>query len=174
MKLKFTCLALGLALSTFGAGASAAVVTDWGTLGPAGAASVRLDPPGPIDDIYTFMLADLSDVPAYAIKFLGEDTNIADATLSLYSGAVGSASLVGSFMFDEVQPGKTVTFKDLTAGSYYLEVTGTAEDLGGAYDINASAQSPSPPLAVPEPANMMLLLSGLGLLGVSAARRRRS
>jgi len=172
MKLKLTCLAFGLALSTYGAGAFAST-TDWGTLGPAGAAAVVLDPPGTIDDIYTFVLATESDVPAYAIKFLGEDTNIADAMLSLYSGAPGSSSLVGSFMFDEVQPGTTMTFKDLTGGSYYLEVTGTAELLGGAYDINASAQSPSPPLTVPEPANMMLLLSGLGMLGLVAARRKR-
>ena len=171
MKLKLTGLALGLALSTYGAGALAST-TDWGTLGPAGATAVVLDPPGAIDDIYTFVLAAASDVPAYAIKFLGEDTNIADAKLSLFSGAPGSSSLVGSFMFDEVQPGTTMTFKDLASGSYYLEVTGTAELLGGAYDINASAQSPSPPLTVPEPANIMLLLAGVGMLGVVAARRR--
>jgi len=173
MKVKLSCLALGLALSTYGAGAFA-TTTDWGTLGPAGAAAVVLDPPGAIDDIYTFVLAATSDVPAYAIKFLGEDTDIDNATLSLYSGAPGSSSLVGSFMFNEVQPGTTMTFKDLTGGSYFLEVTGTALLLGGAYDINASAQSPSPPLTVPEPANMMMLLAGLGMLGVVAARRNRA
>jgi hypothetical protein len=163
---------LGLALTTVAMGASAAVVTDWGTLGPVPSAAVRLDPPGPIDDIYTFLLAAESDVPTYAIKFLGEDTNIDNAMVSLFSGTTAASTLVGAFAFDEVQPGTTVTFTDLMSGAYYLEITGTAMNLGGAYDVNASAQAPSPPLDAPEPANAALLLAGLGLLGVATARRR--
>ncbi len=163
---------LGLALTTVAMGASAAVVTDWGTLGPTDTAAVRLDAPGPIDDIYTFLLAAKSDVPTYAIKFLGEDTNIDNAMVTLFSGTPAASTLVGSFGFNEVQPGTTKTFKDLLAGAYFLEITGTATNLGGAYDVNASAQAPSPPLTVPEPANAALLLGGLGLLGIAAASRR--
>jgi hypothetical protein len=64
-------------------------------------------------------------------------------------------------------------FSGLTAGTYFLDVAGTADgSSGGAYvgQINFS-----PPVApVPLPAALPMLLSGLGLLGGAGIWRRRT
>lgn len=178
LKIAFLCAVLASA----GVSASAANVTDWGTLGPDGMdARAYTTAPGPIDDVYTFSLGDYSDVPSTANYYTAtslkgvKTVNMADATLWLYSGAYGAASdkLVGSYSFGTAMT--NYTFSGLSAGDYYFEVTATATGTKGSdYYFNVEADAATPPLsAVPEPANASLVFAGMGLVGLMAARRKR-
>lgn len=177
---KFFVLA---ALSLAAAAASAATtVTDWGTLG-----FVEKDVhantyvPGAVDDVYTFNLADYSNVPSTANYYQATSlsgimtVDLTDAQVSLYSGTYGSASdtLVGTYTFGTAMTPHT--FEGLSAGNYYFEITGNAGTKGSDYYFDVKADSATPPLsAVPEPANAAFLLAALGLFGTMVARRRRN
>jgi hypothetical protein len=81
---------------------------------------------------------------------------------------VGSAfSFAGQTIQDTV-------YTNLTAGSYFFEVIGSlGAPLGTSYNVTIQAPSDTGPLAVPEPANVALMLGGLGLFGFMAKRRSR-
>ncbi len=175
MKLKHT-LPL-LALACIGASANAANVYDWGALGPvaSGGLVAYHDVQGPLDDIYTFTLADVSDVDAYGKEFEARSVSLADASFTLWSGTYGSgtATLVGSpFTFSETSAENV--YSALAAGSYYFEIVGSSTLRGVAYDFEASADNGSPPSNVPEPADAALLVAGLGMLAFMGRRRNRS
>ncbi|MFL6699760.1 MAG: FxDxF family PEP-CTERM protein [Vitreoscilla sp.] len=190
MKLKPTIVLLALAFA--GATASAATLGslrdpvtgaalgDNPTLGPDGAAvHASFQNPGPIDDIYNFQLADSSDIVVSAAEFEGPDVQMNPADFSLYSGTStgtsGSGTLIGSVFSFTGGSIMTTVFSNVAAGSYFFEVTGDAtKPLGAGYDVNIQAPTGTPPLpAVPEPANMALLLAGLGLMGFLVKRRAR-
>jgi len=173
-------LILALIAAT-GVSASAANVTDWGTLGPAGQdARAYTTAPGPVDDVYTFTLGDPSDVLSTANYYTatslqGVNTlDLVGATLALYKGDyVGDtpATLVDSYAFGTSMTDHT--FGGLAGGDYYFEVTGTAGTEGSDYYLDVVANSGSGPLpSVPEPANVALLLSSLGAFGLMARRKR--
>jgi hypothetical protein len=61
----------------------------------------------------------------------------------------------------------TVSSDNLTAGDYWLQVTGTMNSAGSAAFGGALA------MAVPEPLNYAMLLGGLGVIGLAARRRQR-
>ena len=166
-----------IALACAGATASAANVTDWGTLGPiADVAYVTYhEAPGAIDDVYTFNIGASSDVDAYGEEFEARSVTMSNATFTLFSGTYGSA---GATMVD--QPfafNNTATetmFTSLASGSYYFEVQGTSALAGSGYDFEAYADNSAPPAsAVPEPANVALMLGGLGMMGFIARRRKQ-
>jgi len=169
-------------LATAGVSASATTVTDWGTLGPAGAdARAFTTAPGAVDDVYTFSLGDYSNVPSTANYYTATSlkgvttVNLDDATLTLFSGAYGDASTkVASYAFGTEMT--DYTFSGLSAGSYYFEVTGIASGTKGSdYYFNVEADAATPPLsAVPEPENAAFLLAGLSVFGLVAARRKRA
>jgi hypothetical protein len=184
VKLKSTLTLVALAFAA--AGASATTVTDWGTIGPAGM-SVHADTqaPGAIDDVYNFTIGGASDVFTYSKEFESLDVSMlnpsdptfVDPTFTLYSGTYDGTTFdqVGqSFTFAGDVP-TTTTYASLASGDYFFEIKGTATGTRGSdYDFAAFANNPSNPLpAVPEPANVALMLAGAGLIAFMSRRRNR-
>jgi hypothetical protein len=190
MKLKPTLVLIALAFA--GGAASAATVGEFTTLndmvmspnptvGPVGAAAHgNFQLAQPVDDVYNFNIAAASDLFTYAKEFESLDVSMAPANFTLYSGtSAGSsgtpATMIGSTFSFAGGTAVTTTYANLAAGNYFFEVTGNATGvLGADYDLNINANTPGGPLpGVPEPANMALLLAGLGLIGFMVKRRVR-
>lgn len=190
MKLNTTLVALALAMA--GGAASAATVgtlydagghalANGAVLGPDVYSAVQADIQPTYTDsfdyVYNFALDTTSDLNVAANTYLGPTVD-GSASFDLYTGtSTGDSGTdvarVGStFSFgDAIQ---TTTFSGLEPGSYFFEVAGSPSTMiGTAFNVTIQAPSETPPLAVPEPANMALLLAGLGLMGFMAKRRAR-
>ena len=89
--------------------------------------------------------------------------------LKLYSGAVGSGTLIGT------GTGSVTSFSIsnviTSAGNYYLEVSGKAGGLSGGLYSGSIGSTVSP---VPEPETYAMLLAGLGLMSAIARRRNNA
>ena len=190
MKLNTTLVLIALAFA--GSAASAATVgqfttldnmvaSDNPTVGPVGAAAHgNFQLSQPVDDVYNFNIAAASDLWTYAKEFESLDVSLNPANFALFTGtsdgtAATAGTQVGStFSFAGGDAVRT-TYSNLAAGNYYFEITGTAAGILGAdYDLSIQANTPGGPLpGVPEPANMALLLAGLGLMGFMVKRRAR-
>jgi hypothetical protein len=175
--LKFNSACTLLALTCIGASASAATtVTDWGTLGPvADVAYVTYhNAPGAIDDVYTFNIGSTSDVDGYGEEFEARSVTMPGATFTLFSGTYGSAGAtqVGlPFTFNNTAT--ETMYTSLNSGNYYFEVKGSSAKAGSGYDFEAYAnQTGGGASAVPEPANVALMMAGLGMVGLLARRRK--
>jgi hypothetical protein len=174
VKLK-TALTL-VALAGIGASASAANVTDWGTLGPVASVAyiTYKDAPGAIDDVYKFNVAGTSDIDGYGEEFEARSVTMPGATFTLFSGDYGSAGVtqVGTPM-SFTNTATEHMYAALSSGSYYFEVLGSSAKAGSGYDFEAYANDAAPPLAVPEPANAALLIAGIGVMTFLSRRRRQ-
>jgi len=86
------------------------------------------------------------------------------------NGVVGGGDdlLLGSWSFDG-STGQTVNSINLSSGSYFFSVTGTATGAGGGLYTISSELSP-----VPTPESFGLLAAGLGMIGLMARRRRNA
>ena len=190
MKLNTTLVLIALAFA--GGTASAATVGQFTvlpsltqeanpTVGPAGAAAHgNFNAAGDVDDVYNFNIAAESDLWTYAKEFESLDVSLNPANFTLFTGtsdgtAATAGTQVGSTFSFAGGDAVTTTYSNLAAGNYYFEITGTAAGILGAdYDLSIQANTPGTPLpGVPEPANMALLLAGLGLMGFMVKRRAR-
>ena len=190
MKLKTTAVLVALAFAASAASAATVgVLRDPVTgssfannpvLGPDGAevhADYQTKNPS-IDDVYNFQISDTSDLIVTANEYEANGVQMNPADFTLYMGtSTGGTSdpltQVGSVFSFTGADIKTTTYANLTAGSYFFEVTGAAtKPLGADYDVKIEAPNSTGPLpAVPEPTNMALLLAGLGLMGFMVKRR---
>jgi hypothetical protein len=168
-------------LAAAGVSASAATVTaDWGALGPLGAEARGItEVAGDVDDFYSFTLGTgyevLSVINYYVATNLdGVNTvDLTNAELTLWKGVYGDTTADVAVASEAFGTASTYrTFTNLGAGSYYFEVSGSAGDEGSDYYLNVAANQVTPPSNVPEPANVALLLSGIGLFGIMAMRRK--
>ena len=103
-------------------------------------------------------------VPAQSVSFSGATlyTATGEYTFDFATMSFAPTAMSGSGL-------------SLTLGEYALEITGTTLIGGGTYRgwIDASPDDYVAPSAVPEPANLALMLAGLGLVGGLARRRDR-
>ena len=194
MKLNTTLVALALALA--GGAASAATVgtlydaatdtalADNPVLGPQVYTAFEKDGPAgttpTFDYVYNFQLAAVSDLDVSGNTYSGPTVAADTADFSLFTGTSAGASgapgaMVGSVFSFAGTAIQATTFSNLAAGSYFFEVAGSvATPIGTAFNVTIQAPSETGPLpAVPEPANMALLLAGLGLMGFLVKRRAR-
>lgn len=174
MKLKETIAAVGLAVAA--SGASAAVL-DFGNVGDFegsdyfGSGSV-LHSPGEFTDYLLFSL-EKTGIPEW--QGLGtiadqpkvNGSNIFDIKVELFTDEDGDGVGGNDVSFAIIGTGDYVTGGGLLpTGSYYFKIDGEAS--GPSASSYAYTASVSP---VPEPSGYAMMLAGLGLMGVIAARR---
>ncbi|WIM06107.1 MAG: FxDxF family PEP-CTERM protein [Candidatus Nitricoxidivorans perseverans] len=157
-----------LAAALFGAGIFAAglaqATTDLGTLGsaPTGGSN-GYGASTPFADEYKFSIGTLSTVSAWVgeVNFLGLDL-LPGWTVDLMDST--HTSLVGG---PYAPPGTSASGSwTLGSGDYYVEIAGTTGASGGGYSYSLSA------VPVPEPGELALMLSGMGLMGYMVRRRK--
>jgi hypothetical protein len=194
MKLKKSLFLIALAFAGGAASAAtigtlydattAAALPNNPVLGPLVYAAFEQDGPANVtptfDYVYNFQTNAMSDLNVSGNTYSGPTVGASTANFNLYTGTSagnsGSAGdLVGSTFSFAGQTIQSTVFSNLAAGSYFFEVSGSIDQpLGTSFNVTIQAPSDTNPLpGVPEPANMALLVAGLGLIGFMAKRRAR-
>ena len=163
MKFRFAFIAAASALA-FNAQAD---TTDWG-VHDALEVGVNRTPVGSFEDIYLFVFTEpmglfTTTVANNQLPALAIDQGM--VTLYREAGAVDVS--LGSFGFDGTTGSTTHGFGSLGSGDYYYQVTGIGAGTRGGFYTISSQVTP-----VPEPQTYALMLSGLGVVGFLALRRR--
>lgn len=119
---------------------------------------------------FTLSLSSLADFSAALTQsFTNAANKISNLEIALYKGSIGSGSLITSSFASLATGGQSaaIAYNGALAGSYYLEVTGSAPSGGLNFsgDITTVA-------AVPEPATWAMMMLGFLGVGFIAYRRR--
>ena len=158
-------LAVVVAASAASMGSVQAATFEAGTLSPSVLQNSVVLPASTFEDIYNFTIADFQTLLASVTSTTPggttvDQSHISNLSLSLFASADGSS--LGSV---SAGSGNQVDLsQNLVSGDYFLKVSGVADgSLGGAYQFSIAA--------VPEPAEWMMLLAGLAVLGFIAKRK---
>lgn len=168
MKKFFAGALLAVSLLAGGA-ANAATTTTAITFNNSVSANIgnTLTSSGTFTDNYTFTYSSAFDVSSAIISISsgsGSGLDINSFTLTntttgqVYTGTSSTASLLQTY---------TITAGNLSSGNYVLTVSGSSSGLGGSYGGNINVA------AVPEASTTAMMLAGLAVVGLMAARRRR-
>ena len=152
-------------------------------LNTSGLLGVTFDGKGSFDEVFLFASPPIASQIQFdgtaeyvggkaTVSFTGFDfgvfnqLNYDDVTGDFLGANVTSLSMDQSYLTRFSFGGQSSDF--LGSGIYYIEVKGTSLVAGSGFDghINTTA--------IPEPANVALLLAGLGLVGGLARRRRQT
>jgi hypothetical protein len=147
-------------------------ITDTGADAFTGGAVTHVANNSFIDDYY-FNLPESSAIDFSVASLFVPAQSVSFSTAVLYTAT-------GEFTYDFATMSFTPTALSgsglsLTQGEYALEITGTTLINGGTYRgyLDASPGDYVAPSAVPEPANVALMMAGLGLIGGLARRRNK-
>jgi hypothetical protein len=129
---------------------------------------VNITPVGAFEDSYLFSFTEPvslfnTTVSNNLTKILG----IEDGMVTLYKEAGAVDVALGSFAFDDKSGAISYAFGAQGAGDYYYLVTGEGVGTRGGFYSVSSTVTP-----VPEPETYAMMLSGLGVIGFLALRRR--
>ncbi len=165
---------IGLAaVLAFSAQANAAT-TNLGTLAVPSSVTIGNNvTAGSFTDSFNFTVANSAVNAALTSVSFGSAVGITGLSASLYNGAnLLSSGTVGTstLMPGVIVSGAVISPYALAAGSYTLKISGSGLAGGGSYGGNLNVVA----APVPEPTEGALLLSGIGLLGFIATRRKKA
>jgi hypothetical protein len=131
-------------------------------------------------DNFIFAANDSFDLVAaisFAVRNNGLSSQVNFSSVGLYSTAFPTGALGAPYSFTTSYLGENFYIHDATVpeGLYTLSVTGTYLVDGADFNGLLALSSTSAPVsAVPESANVTLLLAGMGVLAVAARRRKNA
>lgn len=166
---KYTLAILAFAL----VGTANAAPVSLGSVGFNGIAPVEVALPwsGSFSNAFTFSLLGGSRVQVgLNTEFYPDDPVVPPSISFILSGGAGAGSFLPQITFDDDSFFAGMTLDGLDAGNTYtLTIEGSeANVLGTTYSLQLAA------MRVSEPASYSLLIASLGLLGVTAARRKKT
>lgn len=148
------------------------VPTDLGNIGPSGIVPVDVALPmsGSFSDLFTFTLQSGNSADINLLSFFWGDPALdAPSVIFELSGASGAGRFSPDVFVDDVFMAN-MTFTGLTAGRQYtLGIFGSdASYLDSSYSVQMAAH------LIPEPAALLLVFAGFGLMGVATRFRQNS
>ncbi|KAF1038911.1 MAG: hypothetical protein GAK35_03746 [Herbaspirillum frisingense] len=121
---------------------------------------------GSFTDIYTFSYTSQFDVTSAIISISqGTGSGLTFSSFTLTNTTTGQIH-TGTSSINAILQTYTIKASKLSIGDYVLSASGSAAGLGGSYGGNINVA------AVPEASTTAMMLAGLAVVGLMAARRR--
>ncbi|MFO1384820.1 MAG: FxDxF family PEP-CTERM protein [Chitinivorax sp.] len=125
-------------------------------------------------DKFNFTLSNDATLSVQLAELTSFNTKLSLLDLDLFKVGAGTTSLVFDLpVMTDSDPAIEASFTTgvLTAGSYYLRVSGDIAKRFGAYSIGMTALNSGTTPPVPEPSEYLMLLAGLGVVGYAVRRK---